>query len=350
MRVSMNDFIATRGRSGSSRAADLIATALGEFHEVSSVFPRSRPRGRFLRLTQMLWWDFIAVPTMAWSNRSDVIVHCTNTGGPSLRAPSVVVLHDVMVLDHPEHFDRAFRAYARATFAISVRFSRVVVTPSNHSRAKILARWPTASVEVIPWPVFTKLDSHAVVKEPVTRNVLIVSSLDKHKRIPMAIEAVARLRHETQEDFRATLVVRKGNDSDAFQLALRSHDPGGRWTTVVQDISDQELQETYRNSFCLLVSSLDEGFCLPALEASIAGIPVVHAGRGALPEIVPREIIVPVNPSQDIDELVAQMLTIRDVSIWRKWRSSTNAAHERFSREAFASKWRIVVEKAVDFR
>jgi glycosyltransferase involved in cell wall biosynthesis len=345
-KVFLNDFIAVRGRSGSSRGSQLIEQALSSTCAVIAATPKRENGRRLFNLLQMVRWDFITVVRQASRANANVVVHCTNTGNSSSRVPSIVVVHDTMVLDHANLFDRNFFLYAKLAFGFSVRRASLVVTPSHHSKRRILAHWPKANVQVIPWPAFAE---HPVprqqLREPKTLTVLVVSSIDRHKRLPLAIEVVANLRKKTDEDYRLTMVVRPGNDEFEFRSALEKHDAAQEWTEVVTDISDVELQAEYGNSYCLLVSSLDEGFCLPALEASLAGIPVIHAGRGALPEVVPRELDVPADPGNDGILLLAAMLELQDDSIWRMRRDQGSDALSRFGKELFAERWRNAVQQ-----
>lgn len=52
----------------------------------------------------------------------------------------------------------------------------------------------------------------------------------------------------------------------------------------LQDISDSELQQLYREAHVFLCPSLDEGWGLPVTEALSFGCPVISSDRGALPE------------------------------------------------------------------
>ena len=44
---------------------------------------------------------------------------------------------------------------------------------------------------------------------------------------------------------------------------------------ILTDISNEKLFELYKSAKVLVVPSLVEGFCLPALEAASLGVPVV---------------------------------------------------------------------------
>lgn len=54
----------------------------------------------------------------------------------------------------------------------------------------------------------------------------------------------------------------------------------------VDDADDETLLALYTQALLLVIPSLDEGFCLPAAEGMAAGLPVVAARRGALPEVL----------------------------------------------------------------
>ncbi|MDE8585926.1 glycosyltransferase [Arthrobacter sp. NQ4] len=345
MKIVLNDFIGVRGRSGSSRGANLIAeVAKHEAGNVSVLRPAGEPRGRLFRLCNMLAWDFLIVPLRARSQNADVLIHATNTGAGFGKTRSVVVVHDTMVLDHPQLFNRFFVAYARVCISFSVKRADLVVTPSNHSKRRIEARWPGARVKVIPWPAYSDSINEKHVGTPLPNrpeslDILVVSSMDKHKRLPLAIQAVQAARSESGRNFRLIFVTRQGNDSQAFDASRIQADPEHQWIVIRTGIDDSELSTLYRRSFCVLVPSLDEGFCLPALEGCVSGVPVVHANRGALPEVIPRAGAQRVNPEEDLVDLKMQLLELLDDNHWRTTRDAAREHAARFTKSEFASNW-----------
>jgi glycosyltransferase involved in cell wall biosynthesis len=64
---------------------------------------------------------------------------------------------------------------------------------------------------------------------------------------------------------------------------------------LVDYVSDDERYAALRGAVALAYPSLDEGFGFPALEAMAAGVPVVAADAGSLPEICGSAAIL-VNP------------------------------------------------------
>lgn len=338
-RAILNDFIAVRGRSGSSRGSSLIAKALSSQFETLITTPRREPRSKSLRLLNMLYWDFIYIPIRALKLKCKVVIHGTNTGGACFGVPTIVVMHDTMVLDHPSLFNRQFVLYAKLTFSLSVRFASLIVTPSEHSKNRVLARWPSAQVRVIPWPVFMAEPRTDGPRSPKSKTILIVSSVDKHKRLPMAVAVVAAIRDSSGENFTAHFVVRPGNDLIAFEEALTRLDPRKEWTTVVSGITDADLVDAYDKAFCLLVSSIDEGFCLPAAEASLAGLPIAHTGRGAISEIVPLATAVPADPADDLGILITQINAFREELTWKRLSDEGFSRAGQFDHDVFAMEW-----------
>lgn len=51
-------------------------------------------------------------------------------------------------------------------------------------------------------------------------------------------------------------------------------------------VSDEELNRIYNSAFCLLYTSLYEGFGLPVLEAQMAGCPVIAMNASSIPEVI----------------------------------------------------------------
>lgn len=341
MTVVLNDFIASRGLSGSSRGARLISGALDEEFSLDVATPRKVPKGRVARLLHMLWWDFISVPLDARKANAPILIHATNTGGKLPGQKSVVVMHDTMVLDHPSMFDKGFRRYAFPAFGLSTRIADVIVTPSAHSRLQILRRWPGADVRVINWPAPTPVED-ATRHVPLNR-ILVVASADKHKRIPMAIEVVRLLRERTSIEFELDLLMRAGNAQEEIGAAMRAVDPLSSWIHCYEGVSDSDLERMYRTSFALIVSSIDEGYCLPAVEAAARGLPVAHTGRASLPEVTVGLVVPSEDPQLEIEQLFAQCQALLNHDVREEQVLAGLKLAEYLSFERFRNEWVALV-------
>jgi glycosyltransferase involved in cell wall biosynthesis len=357
MKIAVNGFIGLKGISGSSRGATLVEAALAEFHETIQIAPLRHSGHRVKKLLRMITWDILGCVRSAIRSKSDLVIHTANTGGSARGLPSIAIVHDTMVLDHPRAFSFGFVIYARAMFAYSVKRASRVVTPSEHSKRRILRRWPEAEVVVIPWPPFREQSTESVGHEDRHSTVLVVSSVDKHKRLPLAVSVVSAARSDGWK-LKLILVTRPGNDSKTLESTISQFDPSSEWIEVRSGIPDDELQELYERATCLLVPSLDEGFCLPALEAGRCGTPVVHADRGALSEVVSYPSHFPMLPSaegvadelalqRDAKLLIERLTWLREPDRWET--ASARAVEEtsKFSFDRFRTEWHTVVTSVV---
>jgi glycosyltransferase involved in cell wall biosynthesis len=118
--------------------------------------------------------------------------------------------------------------------------------------------------------------------------LLYVGRVAPNKRIPVLIEAVARLRN-VQPEVHAVIL---GDDADIYSEEKRRcrglADRLGVGTRVhfLGAVEDEGLADAYRDADVLVMPSVHEGFCLPVMEAMASGLPVIAARATALPETV----------------------------------------------------------------
>jgi len=189
---------------------------------------------------------------------------------------SIVTVHDLHYLDaliaSPSR-----RRYFTHVVMRQLRRCRLVLTVSETSGRQIRDALGTGGPDVVLVgngvdPVLLDVEQD----RPRDRGRLLFVGGDKtNKNLPPALRAFARVRGGTG----AELVV-VGAVSDDVAL----HAPDG--VRFVGAVSDAELMRWYGRSTALLMPSISEGFGLPALEAMVAGTPVIFGDRDALPEVV----------------------------------------------------------------
>ena len=150
-RVVVNTAIYLHGTSGSATATRQLVDALGHLPDVEVMEVAPARRGGPISVLNAvrdarwdLWGASRALPDV------DLLVSPCNVGLRGRARRHLLVVHDVMVLDHPELFDRKFSAYFRALVPRSIRSADRVLTPSAHSRESILRVVPGADVRVVP--------------------------------------------------------------------------------------------------------------------------------------------------------------------------------------------------------
>jgi glycosyltransferase involved in cell wall biosynthesis len=194
------------------------------------------------------------------------------------RCPYTVAIHDVLVLEHPEWFPRAWANPIRRLLPRGARRAAAVIASGNAAAETIAARCGVARerIRVIPYGLdparFAPPDT-ARVAESVARLglrqpfLLQVGSLEPRRGIDLAVAATAALRSEGRQ---VDLVV--VGEQRARVVALAAPPP---WVRLIGRVDDADLPALYAGAAAVLAPSRGEGFDLPVLEALGSGAVVV---------------------------------------------------------------------------
>ncbi len=310
MQVGLNCAIGTRGISGSARGLSYLRRALHEIAglDVLETWPTGGlRRSRLWNAAAQARWDlFLAART---TPSADAFVSPCNVGRARRRQHHVLVLHDTMVLDHPDLFDPGYARYARLLFGCSVRAADVIVVPSRYTKRCVVTRWRDAPpVLVAPWPLQTATAKPRDPRNPgAPKYILMVGATEPNKRHTLGIRAASLAREVSGEHLRLTIVGPRGRAEQEVTAALHTADPHGAWTTRTSVVTDTELDGLYRGAWLLLQPSQSEGYGLPVGEAASIGLPALHSGRGALSEIAPRAVASPDDPASYATEICSML-------------------------------------------
>src|SRR3954468_5549285 len=176
---------------------------------------------------------------------------------------TVVVIHDVAAIRHPEWYSRTYAAWHNALLPRVARRARLVITVSDFSRNEIAEALGVDSV-VIPGGVDERF------KPGSTKDYVLTVATRVARKNLSALEQTRRALAE-----RGIQLVAVGSGRGYMQA---EDGIPGRY------VPDDELPALYAGARAFVLPSLYEGFGLPVLEAMASGVPVVASNRAALPE------------------------------------------------------------------
>jgi glycosyltransferase involved in cell wall biosynthesis len=255
--------------------------------EMAMRLPRLRPeRYRVIRPPGALAhraghiWEQTVLPLRATG--CDLLYSPANLA-PLALTRSVLVIHDLAALRHPEAYSRSYVTYQRLMLPALARRARLLITVSEFSKRELLDVLNVAPerIVVIPEGVDERfgldpeadaaaITAHYRLERPY---VLFVGTVSARKNLALLEPAAAALRDQGID------LVLVGSERGY----LRSPPVLFRRLGYV---ADGHLPGLYAGARALAMPSRYEGFGLPCLEAMACGTPVVAARAGALPETV----------------------------------------------------------------
>jgi glycosyltransferase involved in cell wall biosynthesis len=219
------------------------------------------------------WWEQIRLPRVAAPDHLDVFFAPAYTAPLRLATPTVLTIHDVSYVAHPEWFRMREGMRRRFVTRAAAARARAVVTVSEFSRREIV-EWlgiDERRVHVVPQGIDPPNAFAAEAAEP---RILYVGSIFNRRHVTDLIRAVGTL-SRSRSDVSLDIV----GDNRTFpredierSIAVHGLRMRVRWHRYV---SDEQLRELYGRARAFAFLSEYEGLGMTPLEALAAGIPPV---------------------------------------------------------------------------
>jgi glycosyltransferase involved in cell wall biosynthesis len=245
-----------------------------------------RPIGQ--RSSWALWQRGSWPPIERWTGPVDV-VHGTNSVVPPARGgAALVTVHDLTPLRYPELCDHLTVRYP-ALLRAALRRGAHVHTVSRFVGEEVQEAFglPAERVHVVPNGAAPRPPGDAAAGRRAAgaeRYVLAIGTVEPRKGYDLLVRAFDQLA-ERVPDVGLVIVGRTGWRTEAFDAAMAAARSGGRIRRLGY-APDTGVADLLAGASVLAFPSAYEGFGLPPLEAMLAGVPVVAAPAGAVPEVV----------------------------------------------------------------
>lgn len=208
------------------------------------------------------------------------------------RRKTIITFHEVwgrlwFRLPHLSMAERVlFFTYEQ--FVLRLPFTQFVAV-SDFTRQSLLAYKTERKVVRI----YNGLEYDLPVAERVGagRGFLFFGRLGVSKGLDILLDACQLLADEGTA-FRLTIVVPKV--PAAFYRRITDQIARSTYSDAIilkHHLSDTELQAEIAGAACVIIPSYSEGFCFAAAEVCAMQTPIIHSGRGALPEVVSGQYI-----------------------------------------------------------
>ena len=245
--------------AGSARYIESLRQELQRLDEIELVPLRQSggPNGRVLRgLRRELAYFPFELPRRARKLGLDLL-HCTAAVAPVRSSvPTVITLHDVLGLEHPEWFRRALALHSKLVLAPAARRAACVLVPSAHTRERVVSRLQIDPERVRLAPL--GIDERFSPGEPADGLrarfslegpfVLTVGTLQPRKNVESALHAFERLVADGAKHRLAIVGGRGWRDEPLAELIRKS--PAAERIVLTGRVSDEDLVGLYRAATC----------------------------------------------------------------------------------------------------
>ena len=205
---------------------------------------------------------------------------------PRSASHNIGFIYDLGFLHYPEAYPGSQKKLTKLTTDL-IRRSYHIVTISNIVKDDVIKRYGVNVAKItVAYPgvdeTFTPVGPKHKEKNPY---FLFVGALKRGKNIPFALRVFKKFLEKTKKQYNFVLVGGNYWEDPKIKETIKGLGITNR-VKLAGFVSDEDLRSYYRGAEALLITSLWEGFCLPAAEAMSCGCPVVYPNTGSLPEIV----------------------------------------------------------------
>jgi glycosyltransferase involved in cell wall biosynthesis len=248
------------------------------------------------------------------------------------RRPTVLTMHDIQHVHHPEFFSWPRRLSRKITYGLSAHHASYLQANSQYTKEDLMShfRWLSAEqVEVIPSGVLVE-EFAAPAAEPALsrlrdlpdRFLLFPAQLWPHKNHLTVLKALKQI--EAGHGVKIPLVLTGDKYSAAPQVFKFIDEASMGYVRYLGKVPFQDMVALYQKAAFIITATLHESTSLPVLEAAAAGTPIIASKIPPIEELG-RVLQLNLFDPLDVDGLAKLIL-----KLWYDEKTATaQAAHNR---------------------
>ncbi|QRX84525.1 glycosyltransferase family 1 protein [Glaciimonas sp. PAMC28666] len=274
-----------------SWSQELRTTPLPHLDAFKRLAKRFLPRARLLsRLVQQSHFS------RGIKERGIELYHEPNFLAFRYRGPSVVTVHDLSWVRHPEtHPPERVRALQTMLPKVLAKADHILVD-SEFVRGEVMTHYGISGDRVSAVLLGVKPEfrpASALLCDAVLtplqltygRYILAVGTLEPRKNLSSVLQAFALLPEAVRRHYPLVIAGGKGWGMAQFTADVRQMIERGE-VRLTGYVAQDDLPLLYAGARMLVYPSLYEGFGLPPLEAMASGVPVISSNRASMPEVI----------------------------------------------------------------
>ncbi len=317
------------------KGKDHLRALVPERENVIYHYPGSSPLGALSKD----WWRTYGIVRDLKREKPDVYHGLSNElpfGLAKAGIPSVVTIHDLIFVRHPQFYKPVDRAIYNFKFKKACLLADKVVAVSEMTKKDIIHLYgiPEEKIEVVyqgcndsfAQPV--KQDKLYEVKHKYRLPevfILNVGSIEPRKNLLLIVKALKQM----GKDIPLVAIGKRTPYADVVEQYVRENNMEGQ-VTLLSNIPFEDLPAFYRLASLFVYPSFFEGFGIPILEALNSGTPVIAATGSCLEEAGgPDSVYVNPKDANDLSEKINLILT-----------SSAQAEHMRDAGREYAGRFK----------
>lgn len=251
---------------------------------VVAILHKYWPQPLWMLSNFLFWWRTRGL-------KDHVYVELNNVARP-FRGKTIVVVHDLSHIHHPDCHPRRRILYFNRYFDASLKRSSHIVTVSRAIEREVCTRYGFTKATTVASPACSSAFRRREAEEcqPIrekyrlpSRFILTVCTMEPRKNLEGLIDAYCRLPDQIRRSVPLVTVGAEGWKNDRIKERLRNMASRGE-AFVLGYVPEQDLPGLYSLATLFAYVSLYEGFGIPVVEAMSCGTPVIVSTDAALQE------------------------------------------------------------------